>query len=105
VSSQQLRIGPLIQSTTISRYNGLRSANRYNFTGAYAYAQMVQPGASNTGADAMFTIGNDSNNYYRMYVEGPNLMVQKKVGGGAKTTMLTLAFNSVNHAYWRIRHD
>jgi hypothetical protein len=30
--------------------------------------------------------------------------LQSKIGG-AKQTLLTVAFNSVNHAFWRIRHD
>ena len=104
-SNQQLQIGPLIQNTTSSRYNGLRSLNRFDFTGAFASVQIVQPAPSNTAADAMFTIGTDVNNYYRIYVEGTNLLVQKKIAGGAKVTMLTTGFNSVNHAFWRIRHD
>jgi len=32
------------------------------------------------------------------------LIVQKKIGG-AKTTLLTVTFSSMNHAFWRIRHD
>jgi hypothetical protein len=39
-----------------------------------------------------------------MYVESGNLILQKKIGG-AKSTMLTVTFNSTNHAFWRIRHD
>ena len=30
--------------------------------------------------------------------------MQSKLGG-TKQTLLTVAFNSVNHAFWRIRHD
>src|SRR5581483_5713314 len=105
VTNQQLQIGPLIQSTTTSRYNGLRSTNVYNFTGAYAYVQMVQPGASSTAADAMFTIGTNVNNYYRIYVESTNLIVQKRIAGGSKVTMSTTPFNATNQAFWRIRHD
>ena len=41
----------------------------HNFTGAYSYVELVQGPASSTKADAMFTIGRDANNYYRIYVE------------------------------------
>ncbi len=39
-----------------------------------------------------------------MYVESGNLIVQSKLGG-AKQTLLTVAYNPTNHAYWRIRHN
>jgi len=55
---------------------------------------MVRPAASNTGADSMFTIGYDVNNYYRIYVEGTNLIIQKRVASGSKVTMLTVPFNT-----------
>jgi len=105
VTGQQLQIGPLIQNTTTSRYNGLRSANTYNLTGSYASVQVIQTGLSTTAADAMFTIGTNVNNYYRIYVEGTNLIVQRRIAGGSKVTMLTMPYNATNHAFWRIRHD
>jgi hypothetical protein len=46
-----------------SHYNGLRSTNAFNFTGAYSYVELVQGPAAATKADAMFTIGIDANNY------------------------------------------
>jgi hypothetical protein len=39
-----------------------------------------------------------------MYVESGDLIVQSKLGG-AKQTLLTIAYNPANHAFWRIRHD
>jgi len=105
VSNQQLQIGPLVQNATTSLYNGLRSVNAYDFTGAYAYVQMVRTAASNTSADSMFTIGYDVNNYYRIYVEGTNLMIQKRVAGSSKVTMVSVPYNAVNHSFWRIKND
>jgi hypothetical protein len=32
------------------------------------------------------------------------LIVQSKIGA-AKQTLLTIAYNPTNHAFWRIRHD
>jgi hypothetical protein len=100
----QFRIGPLTQGVDGSHYNGIRSASAFNFTGGYAYVQLVQGPSSTTAADAFYTIGVNVDNCYRMYVEAGNLIVQSKIGG-AKQTLLTVAFNSTNHAFWRIRHD
>src|SRR5262249_17544341 len=95
---------PLKQSTTGSHYNGLRSASTYNFTGAYCYVGLMTAPASNTLADGMLTIGTDVNNYYRIYVEGGNLIGQRKAAG-TKTTLITQAYNAVSNKYIRIRHD
>jgi hypothetical protein len=57
-----------------------------------------------TAADAFFTIGVDSDNCYRMYVEAGNLILQKKIGG-TKSTLLNVTLNPTNHAFWRMRHD
>jgi|GEM_PF-379292 len=99
-----LQIGPLKQNVDGSHYNGIKSATAHNFAGGYAYVQLVQAPASNTAADAFFTLGLNVDNCYRMYVESGNLIVQSKLGG-VKQTHLTLAYNAANHAFWRIRHD
>ena len=102
--TQTLAIGPLKQNTAGSHYNGIRSISAFDFTGAYAYVQLVQAPNPLTAADAFYTIGLNVDNCYRMYFESGNLILQKKIGGG-KTTVLTVTFNSTNHAFWRIRHD
>jgi phosphatidylinositol-3-phosphatase len=102
--TQTLAVGPLKQNTDGSHYNGIRSLTSYDFNGAYSYVQIVQAPNALTAADAFYTIGLNVDNCYRLYVESGNLIVQKKIGG-AKTTMLTVTFNSTNHAFWRIRHD
>jgi hypothetical protein len=99
-----LAIGPLKQGIDGSHYNGLRSVAAYDFTGGYAYVQLVQAPNASTAADAFYTIGPNVDNCYRMYFESGNLIIQKKIGG-SKSTLLTVAFNSTNHAFWRIRHD
>jgi len=103
-TSQQLQIGPLKQTASGSHYNGLRSAAAFDFTGAYCYVELVTPPASNTAADAMLTIGADVNNFYRMYVESGNLIIQRKAAG-AKTVLLSQPYNAVNDKFLRIRHD
>jgi hypothetical protein len=96
-------IGPLIESGG-SHYNGIRSAGGFNFTGSYAYVQLVQAPNASTAADAFYTIGLNVDNCYRIYVEAGTLIVQSKLGG-AKTTHLSVAYNPADHAFWRIRHD
>ncbi|HEX8090042.1 MAG TPA: hypothetical protein VF762_14370, partial [Blastocatellia bacterium] len=101
--NQRLEIGPLAQNSDGSHYNGIRSNTAYDFTGAYCHVQLLQPPASTTGGDAMFTIGPDVDNYYRIYVESGSLRGQKKTSG-LKTNIFTLTYNSTQHKYLRIRH-
>jgi hypothetical protein len=104
VSNQLLQIGPLFQNTAGSHYNGIRSISTYDFTGAYCYVELVQAASSSTMADSMLTIGTDVNNYYRIYVEAGNLIVQRKVAG-TKTNMLQTNYNASSQKFLRIRHD
>jgi len=103
-NGQALNIGPLENAASGSNYNGIRSSAQYNFNGAYAYVQAVQVLSGSTEADMMFTLGNDVNNYYRIYYEAGNLIVQKRINN-TKITMLTSAYNPTSQAFWRIRHD
>ena len=103
-TAQRLEIGPLLQGASGSHYRGIRTVNSYDFGGAFAYVELVQPPSASTAADAMFTVGYSVNNFYRIYVSGGNLIGQKKIGG-VKTTLFTLSFDAANHRFWRIRHD
>jgi len=78
--------------------------NTYNFTGAYTYVELVQAPSSSTKADAMFTIGRDADNYYRIYIEEGIFICQAKIGG-TKRNLFTSAYAPTVHRYWRIRHD
>jgi hypothetical protein len=66
--------------------------------------ELVQAAASNTGADAMFTIGASVDAYYRLYVSGTNLIGQRKIGA-TKTTLFSIPYDPVNHRFLRIRHE
>ena len=103
-SSQQLQIGPLYPNLSGSHYNGIVSVNRYDLTGASASIQLVQGPSSSTAADAMFTVGSDVNNFYRIYLEAGTLVVQRKAAG-VKAVLLSITYDPVNHSFWRIRHD
>jgi hypothetical protein len=107
-TSQQLEIGPLLQNVSGSSYRGISTVNTYNFTGAHAYVELVQAPASNTNADAIFTVGSDFNNQYRMYVSGGNLigLRRQSAGRGAiEVTLFSISYNSTNHRFLRIRED
>lgn len=103
-TAQRLEIGPLLQNAGGSHYRGIRSVSSFDFTGAYGYVELVQPPSAATKGEAIFTIGYSVDSYYRIYVSGGELFVQKKVGG-IKTTFLTLQYDSTEHRYLRIRHD
>jgi IPT/TIG domain len=103
-TSQRVEIGPLLQNTADSHYRGLASLTAYDFTNAAAYVELVQPASSSTAADAMFTVGANVDNYYRLYVSNGNLIGQRKVAG-TKTTLFTIPFNATDHRYFRIRHS
>ena len=103
-TSQHLQIGPLFAGVSGSHYNGIRSANAFNFSGAYGYVELVQGPAASTKADAMFTVGIDANNYYRIYVEEGLFICQAKIAG-AKRNIFVAAYAAATHRYWRIRHD
>lgn len=103
-TTQRLQIGALFSGQQGSHYNGLRSAAAYNFSGAYSYVELVQGPASSGTADAMFTIGQDPQNYYRIYVEQGTFICQKRIGG-AKKNLFTSAYSPSVHRFWRIRHD
>ena len=103
-TSQRLQIGPLFAGQSGSHYNGIRSTNTFNFSGAYSYVELIQGPSASTKADAMFTIGIDANNYYRIYVEEGVFICQAKIAG-TKRNLFTAAFDPTTHRYWRIRHN
>src|SRR4029078_12135079 len=95
-------IGPLLQNTSGSSYRGMRTVNSYNFSDAYAFVELVQAPPSHTAADAMFTIGNDVNAYYRIYVSAGNLIGLRKIGA-TKTTLFSITYNDTNPRALRTR--
>lgn len=107
-TSQELEIGPLLQNVSGFSYRGLSTVNTYLFDDSSAYVELVQAPASNTNADAMFTVGSDFNNQYRMYVSGGNLIGLRRTSAGrgaVESTLFTVSYNSTNHRFLRIRND
>lgn len=107
-TSQRLEIGPLLQNVNGSSYRGISTVNTYNFIDSHAFVELVQAPASNTNADAVFSVGSDFNNQYRMYVSGGNLigLRRQSMGRGAiEVTLFSISYNSTNHRFLRIRND
>jgi hypothetical protein len=106
-SGGQLLIGPMITGLSSPNYNGVRSVNTYNFTGAYAYMQFVQVGG--TSIDEVLSAGPDKGDWYSFGVHGASgntLQIQcKKSIAGTQTTLLTASYNSTNHQFLRRHHD
>ena len=103
-TGQRIEIGPLLQNTGGSHYRGFWTRTTYDFNGAYSYVELVQSASTSTSGDSMFTVGNDVNNYYRVYVTAGSLFCQRRAGG-VKSGLLMIPYDAVNHRYLRIRHD
>lgn len=99
--NQRLEITP-IANTDVWSHNGYVSAATYNFTGARASVQVPQVPTGGT-ALAIFTVGIDSNNWYRITTKAGQLYFQDMVGGVKNSTNIT--YNATLHRYWRIQHN
>ena len=107
-SNQQLRVGPLLQNTSGFHFNGITSNLGYDFTGAYAYLQVVTPPPGTSISELRLSVaGNNSpaSNVYRFIIAGPNLKLQKVIGGSAVNVIPPFAYNATTMKFLRIRHD
>ena len=118
----QLRIQPLAQVSGL-HYNGYVSANSFDLRGGSVSVELVQ--AATGGADTIFAIGSDSDNFYRFVVHSagpatslartdkgieasvaapvPELLFQVRVGG--ILTALSIPYDPVQHRFMRFRHE
>ena len=78
--------------------------NYGNISGSLTRKYPNQGPASSGKADAMFTIGQDPQNYYRIYVEEGVFICQSRIGG-TKRNLFTSIYNPSTHRFWRIRHE
>ena len=107
-TAKRLRIGPLLQNVNGFSYRGLRTVNTYIFDNAYAYVELVQAPAFNTNADAMFSVGSDFNNCYRIYESAGNLIGLRSTEiarGAVETILFSIPYDTTNHRFLRIRND
>lgn len=97
----RLEIQPLTSTAGVN-FNGARTVNTYNLTGAQVIVKVPQV-CSGANADTQFMLEIDSNNFYCWVVENGTIYRKKKVGGVSSNT--NEAYNATNHLYWRIWHD
>ncbi len=117
----QLVITPLAQVSGL-HYNGYVSANSFDLRGGSVSVELVQ--AASGGADTIFAIGSDVDNFYRfmVHIAGPvptpggrdgierpsdtavaQLLFQVNVGG--VLTALSIPYDPVAHRFMRFRHE
>jgi len=104
-TSGRLAIGPLLQSTAGSHYNGVLSVPTVDLTGAWASVELATPPVATTTAHAMLTLTADSSNHYRTWLEQGLLRFERKVTGTKTAVGASVTFDATTHAFWRIRHD
>ena len=107
-TNQRLSVGPLLQNTSGFHFNGVVSNLSYNFTGAYAYLQVVTPPPAGSTSELRLSVAGSSSpsaNVYRFIILGPNLKLQKVIGGAAVNVVVPFAYNATSMKFLRIRHD
>ncbi|MCA1557331.1 MAG: hypothetical protein LC731_02185, partial [Acidobacteria bacterium] len=100
--NQHLEITPLSNFVRSRVYNGYVSSALWNLTGGSARVEVLQTAIS--GADTVFAIAIDSNNWYRFIVEDGFLYFQRKKDG-VRVFEGNVRFDPVQHRFWRFRHD
>jgi hypothetical protein len=113
----QLIITPRSQTDGL-HYNGYVSVNSFDFNNATATVEVAQT-ASN-GADTIFAIGSDLENFARFVVRGgggapgaPKKGVEKldvaqlifQVKAGGQLTSVSIPYDPVQHRFMRFRHQ
>jgi PKD repeat protein/phosphatidylserine/phosphatidylglycerophosphate/cardiolipin synthase-like enzyme len=107
-SSQRLNVGPLLQGASGFHFNGITSNLAYDFTGAYAYLQVVTPPPSTSTSELRLSVAGANSpaaNVYRFIILGPNLKLQKVIGGSAVNVIAPFAYNATTMKFLRLRHD
>jgi hypothetical protein len=70
-------------------------------TGSSASVEVAQ--VATASADTIFSLVKDTNNWFRFVAQGSTLFFQSKVGGVKSSA--TVPYSSVQHRFWRFRHD
>ncbi|MCU1289106.1 MAG: hypothetical protein JWN60_1335, partial [Acidobacteria bacterium] len=83
-----------------ANYNGYVSVQRLNITGGFASVRVEQK-ASFT-AETIFSIGIDSNNFYRFRGRGTTLYLETVINGSLSSTSIK---STSDPRFWRFRHN
>ena len=98
----RLRIGDLKEAANGAHYYGISTTGFNLATNGCASVQLAQSPSLATTAYSMFAVVKDSNNLYRWYQSGNELVAEKKVSG-TKTTLASLQYAAATHQFLRIR--
>lgn len=98
--NQRLEISPRT-NVTGDHYNGYVFATGWNMTNSRASVEIVQ--AAISSADTNLAVCSDPSNFYMISVENGQLRFEQVVSGSRTT--VGIAYNAVQHRFWRIRHD
>jgi hypothetical protein len=98
--SGNLAIAP-ISNLAARGYRGYVSVSGSDLTNGTAAIKIV--GVASSGADTIFSLGIDNNNFIRFRAKGSTLYLENETNG--ITTRDQLAFSTALHQYWRFRHD
>ena len=107
-ASQQLRVGPLLQGASGFHFNGVVSNLNFDFSGAYAYLQVATPPPGGSTSELRFSVAGSNSpaaNLYRFIILGPNVKLQRVLGGTAINLIAPFAYNATSMKFLRIRHD
>ena len=84
------RVSPTITpraSASRNHYNGYVSATTWDMAGAASRVEVPRKAAG--GTNTIFSVGIDSNNWYRLRALGGSLYLEKKVSGSSSGTSPT----------------
>jgi hypothetical protein len=99
-NNASLEITPRVGTTNRS-YNGYITQTAWDFTAAHAQVDVFQ--TTEGGADTIFAIGTDNNNWYGFIVESGKLYLQSKINGRKNSE--SVRYDATDHRSWRLRHD
>jgi hypothetical protein len=101
-------INQQLEFTTLAagEYLGVTSDNQYDLTGSYAQIKVVDAGNQSISSYEAYPLilQIDGDNHVNFSILGGNLRAYKKVTGSS-TSLESVAYNSTNHKYLRIRES
>ncbi|MCI0626501.1 MAG: hypothetical protein L0387_33445 [Acidobacteria bacterium] len=96
----RLEIAPRA-TTPGSHFNGYVSVKPLSLTGAVASVEVAKTALS--GAETVFALVRDSNNWYRFAADGSRLKFERSLAGVQSGT--SVALDGKKHRFWRFRQD
>jgi hypothetical protein len=108
-ASQELQLQPLTSAGV--NYNGLVTSSTFSVSDRNVSIKAVQPDTTNEGgfnhvtSFAVFLNSSPGGNHFRIYHQTNQICIKGEDGNVDTPTDTCVAYNAVNHLYWRIRFD